>query len=847
MNALKAQVAKKFWLILFCLWILQGGVALWRFMRHPAFTPDGRYLGVVFLLSLWMGSSSALAFWELRKHPRWLVWRERLNQPPTRAFLYCAALAIIFIRAALWYLRSLLDAQLFLQIGGYLDILAPLLNLGALTAVELGFTLGVSNAEPFAADELRRYLKNFFVLFFFLIGLALFSAKTRLGIAPSYAEDWGYGLPAVPLLEWQILLAVLLCFALLWLESKFKILNAPRIDVWIFLLVWLGAAAVWLSQPVIPSASALTPRAPNYEIYPFIDSQTYDEVAQSILIGNGFGQTSIPQRPLYILFLAALHGLVGQDYSALIFAQTLAFAFFPALLYLFGRDFFNRPVGLSLALLAILRDYVSNFVAPFTGNLSYSKVLLSEIPTAMLLLLLLLVGVRWIKSNFSFFYGALFGGILGLAMLVRTQSVIALPVLLLFGLALQKVKFAQLIKSALLLLIMAGLVVAPWLWRNWQITGGLVFDNPESQTMNLALRYSRVNGRDWQVEKLPGESASEFSARLKEIAFDAIRSNPTGAAWAFANTFLNHAVNNLLLFPLRDQITNYRELLLPASAFWERWGGAPNFTQSVLLFFYMALFGLGVAAAWMKNRWLGLLPLGLNLAYNLWTSIALLSGQRFMLAMDWSIYFYDLLGLVTCVGLLLLPVRRTCVWLAEWLNPASVATGISAPSFTSAKAVLIWILFFAIGLSLPLSERIFPQKYPPLSQGQLLSVLINSPALKASPVNSACLQKLSGENQLRILQARALYPRFYPAGAGEDFTDTPGYKVVDQSRIVFDVVGQRNGRVIFPSAQSPDFFPHASDVTLVYNANGELWFVLVRQNQTAGFYSSDQFDLSLCP
>jgi hypothetical protein len=98
------------------------------------------------------------------------------------------------------------------------------------------------------------------------------------------------------------------------------------------------------------------------------------------LIGNGFGVDKIPQRPLYIVFLAVLHVLVGQDYGDMIVVQSIFLALFPVLLYLLGREFFGRPIGISIALLAILRDYTSNLVSPFTGNLSYSKLYLAEIP-----------------------------------------------------------------------------------------------------------------------------------------------------------------------------------------------------------------------------------------------------------------------------------------------------------------------------------------------------------------------------------------------------------------------------------------------------------------------------------
>jgi 4-amino-4-deoxy-L-arabinose transferase-like glycosyltransferase len=283
---------------------------------------------------------------------------------------------------------------------------------------------------------------------------------------------------------------------------------------------------LWLSQPVVPNASALKPRAPNFEVYPFNDAQVYDEFAQSALVGNGFGDDKIPQRPLYVVFLMLSHVLVGQNYNNVIFFQTLVFAFFPVLIYLFGREFFGRPIGISIALFAILRDYISNFVSPFTGNLSYSKLYLSEIPTAILLILFLLIGVRWIKAGFPLYSGFLLGGILGIAMLIRTQVIVALPVIILFTFLTRPKDIKPLIKSAILMVITIMLVVSPWLWRNWKLTGELIFDSPESQIINLALRYSRLNGFEPQALPLPGESNVKYIARLNQIVRNAIVSNP---------------------------------------------------------------------------------------------------------------------------------------------------------------------------------------------------------------------------------------------------------------------------------------------------------------------------------
>ncbi len=348
--------------------------------------------------------------------------------------------------------------------------------------------------------------------------IAFIISVTGLGILSSYKGDWQRGLPAVALLEWQILFAFIACLATFLIESKTNFFEDPRFDFFICIAIWLCASVLWLSQPVVPNASALKPREPNFEVYPFNDAQVYDEFAQSALVGNGFGDDKIPQRPLYVVFLMLSHVLVGQNYNDVIFFQTLVFALFPVLLYLFGREFFGRPIGISIALFAILRDFISNFVSPFTGNLSYSKLYLSEIPTAIFLILFLLIGVRWIKAGFPLFSGFLLGGILGVAMLIRTQVIVALPVIILFGFLARPKKLRTLIKNAFLMVITITLVVSPWLWRNWKLTGEFIFDSPESQTANLALRYSRLNGVEPEIMPLPGESNVEYVARLNQIA-----------------------------------------------------------------------------------------------------------------------------------------------------------------------------------------------------------------------------------------------------------------------------------------------------------------------------------------
>jgi len=250
-------------------------------------------------------------------------------------------------------------------------------------------------------------------------------------------------------------------------------------------------------------------------------------------------------------------------------------------------------------------------------------------------------------------------------MLVRTQSAIVLPIVLLAAwLAIKNPRIA--LRGSLLLLAGVALAVTPWLWRNWRLTGGLVFDNPASQTMVLAQRYSGLNFED-VIPYLPGETDSQYSQRMLQIALDGIRRDPAQALHSMANHFLNNEIDNVLLLPLRSDLPEPARAVAahpPLLAGLERpahprpggpAGGLPG------------LLGLGLAACWRTAGWAGLLPLGINLGYNCGRASSAASGERFLVPVDWTATLYFAAGLVTLSGGLLLLLSRTRQGMLDYL------------------------------------------------------------------------------------------------------------------------------------------------------------------------------------
>lgn len=844
------------WSLLFSLWAVHGIIALWQYLASVddigAFIADSSLRFFVFILLVAVVIVNIVfVLFILQRRLEWLVWNRMFLLSKWRDTLLISSLLILLLSGFLWVLFNLSSASPASQIDNYITLISPLISLGISFSSEIVALIfitefkndtGIANLDP-------KFVKRLLVVFGILGVLSVIIHFTGLGLVNLYeAGDWARGIPAVPLFEWHILLASILSVAFVWLELKDKFFDYKYMDLIVAVVIWLVTLIVWLGQPIEPNASALKPHAPNFEIYPFNDSQTYDQYAQSALVGSGFGD-GVPPRSFYIAFLTIGHVFAGQDYEAIIWFQSFFFAFFPILLYFLGARFFGRPVGMSIALLSIFRDFTSNLVSPFTGNITYSKIFMSEIPTAMFLALFLLLAFGWIKQNFPPFTGFVMGGVLGLAMLIRTQSVVAAIVVLIFGFLASPRKWKSILTSILVMLLAIVLAISPWLLRNWQVTGQIIFDSPEYQMSNLALRYGRLNGLEANIVQMAGESFTEYKARLNDMAINAILADPQKSAWGVVNSFLNHGINNILLFPLRYELSDVGEFWIPNKAFWEWWSGEPTGVQSVLLFVYVFLFGLGVSVSWYRLGFLGLLPLGLNLAYNLWTSLALLSGQRFMVSMDWSISLYYMVGIFTLIGGVAMMLTRGRMAALAWVQKNSLRC-LRYCTYKQTTSLLhyvvVGLVFLFLGTLPPVVEGVFPDRYPYLSSASITSGILASPVMLQSDVDSACVQKLAHEGLLVYVQGRALYPRYYNANDGERSTDAVGYKVVDESRIVFELVGQGNYRVVFPLSESPEYFPHASDVTLIYGDAGALWFIYIDNDSEGKFYVSNYFENSLC-
>ena len=777
---------------LFGLWALQGLAALVWLLLIPR-DSDGystsRILLIVSLVALLV--FFIVLFLKMRRaKPDFLNRRPELYN-----FLYLIGIISFVIPLVVIFTLLELGQSIGNTYTSYAERLAPLAFLVSVTGLE--WCIWQIAARRIDFSDFRRLLVSVFKMLLWFVPVGLIVFITKWGISP--IKDGSFGHAPTPLLEWQIGLAVLVGAVASLIEANWKV---KRLDVVLFVLVYLAACVIWLSDPLVPSYFATPPRAPNFEPYPFSDPLIYAQYSQSALVGEGFLWPDIPTRPFYVTLLTWMYALVGQNYYHVIIFQTILLAFFPAVLYLLGRELGSRPLGLMLALLAIFRDLTANRAAPFALNYSYSKLFLSELPTALFLVIFTIMVIRWIKSSKPIHFFLLMGGVFGVASLIRLQSAVLLaPMALLTTIPLWKDRRLEWLKGIIITTFGFILVITPWFVRNYYAADGLVVDNPISQSMTFARRWSGDNGNT-NLPQLSGETTAQYVNRMNGIAFDSFKREPDRILRGAANHFLNNLISSLRTFPVRDRIESPSELLWPSHAFWL----SDDVRSPLISTFYIILLSLGLAVTWTSHRWLGLIPFVFSLAYNAWTALFLSSGDRFLIPIDWTWHLYFALGLLTLAKVALSGLRYF-----QWTLPnEEIQIPVVVKTSDWKKSAIAAGLVLFVGLSLPLTELAFPEKYPTMTQEQLSAMLGISPL----------------DDEI-IVYGRAVYPRYYKSGEGEPGTAKLGYEPSEQARLVLWLVGPEPGLVIFPLDTVPDFFPHASDVWIVGKVDGDALYARI--------------------
>jgi hypothetical protein len=660
-----------------------------------------------------------------------------------------------------------------------------------------------------------------------IFGLISWAVALRVVNMRWQDEDFWYG-AGVPLLPFQVLLAVAATIALVIIANKFSAKSNFWKKHWpdliLFVLIWAIAAWLWAQEPVNPDFFITKPVAPNFELYPDYDARFFDLVSQYALIGQGLNNDVFYDRPLYSALLVYLHVLAGQDYPQLVAIQAALFAIFPALGYLLGKRLHSRAAGAGLAVLLTLRGMNAIELGPFI-NTAHQKQMMTDFPAAVLMLLMTVLLVRWLQEparNWPSLGAA--AGVLGLTTLVRPHPLIFIPILIALVLWIYRRKNRVWVTLSSLVLAVALAGVLPWLAGNGQ--GRSIVD------LYLG-RIKEVIRTRYPNFQLPGDSmlpkSTEFAAIDDPVFYFSHPAAQTAdkSILAFSiDNFLNNLTTTVQVLPYTPYYQDLRHTVTDGENFWKPyWDGSMSPWAKVMLPINLILVALGLGTAWKRARLSGMIPLMVMLAFYAMNALARTSGGRYLVPVDWVVILYYFLGILALVEIVSAFFHPRLF--AQTIPAANVQTVIVFNRAAWARIFGVVFLFALIGMLIPLSGNFFERRYPPLTRKELGQQFV---AQAGKPgISSIELNKFLATPRSVILQGRILYPRAFDKDQGWAVSIYTFYRPKPYPRMLFTLIGPNGeARVVFPSIQGVPI-PNASDATILgcwQNGYVQAWAVL---------------------
>ncbi|MCW5875575.1 MAG: hypothetical protein KIS85_01715 [Anaerolineales bacterium] len=741
---------------------------------------------------------------------------ERLVGMPAGRFGWlCAALALALLASGgLALLPEARAISLFGPYALYLGRLQPLLWYAVLvTGLGLSLLLAqrYGDGEGFEAEQPT--LRLGVLLFGALLAFAGLVALTGLGLDFD-ATIWNA--PNAPILFTQVLLSIAAALLALWLVFRLKgrwaALTSPRrLELFLAALVWLVAAAVWLAQPAGPTNYSSEPRPPAYQSFPLSDAFNHDLIANSVLIGEGFRISDFvaTRRPVYVQFLAGLQALVGANYPAVINLQVVVLALFPAVLFFMASRLHNPLSGLLLAGLVIFRE-ANAILLGHVVNLSHAKLLMADLPSALALAAFGLAAIAWLRGSPRNWLGTLLlGGLLGWLVLLRSQVLTLLPFFALLALLTWGLRAGW--RQVVLFGLGALLVAAPWVLRNRALMGQWAIEDAVAAGF-IANRYTFTPGA-FALPFLPGESEGEYYARHMQTVRDFTRQHPGYVVGFVADNYARNLILTALPMPLslqlRDPESHVREL-----PYWPSWDGRLAPESYLPLAANLFLVGLGLAVAWRRAGWAGLVPLAITLGFTVNLALARVGGWRYNLPADWSSILYFALGLGQVLLWAFLLLKRSPLarqFLVGLQAPAEVT---AQPRPVSPKRVTVAIfLLLLLGSSFLIIEGLSRPRYHRLSSAEAAALLQS--ASSSDPAAKQWLLSGVQAGELAAAYGRALHPRYY--GAGEGTPDGPFYltRQMHFERLTFYLIGPDPASLALPVGGPDAPLPASSDVVVL--------------------------------
>ncbi|MFC1804617.1 ArnT family glycosyltransferase [Candidatus Omnitrophota bacterium] len=185
------------------------------------------------------------------------------------------------------------------------------------------------------------------------------------------------------------------------------------------------------------------------------DALDYDRLGSSLAQGKGFiteeGDLEMGRSPGFPFFLAVIYKIFGHTYKHVKFFQILISLITLGIIFCLARDVFGERVG-------FIAMFVGAIYPPF---LSYNGLILSECLFTFCIVLFVYLSLLSIRRR-DWLASFLAGLVGGFAFFVRQEFILFLPSLFILG----YIYFKEDLKKIVLLILVALVIITPWIIRN---------------------------------------------------------------------------------------------------------------------------------------------------------------------------------------------------------------------------------------------------------------------------------------------------------------------------------------------------------------------------------------------
>ena len=353
--------------------------------------------------------------------------------------------------------------------------------------------------------------------------------------------------------------------------------------------------------------------------------------------------------------LTVLHILAGQNYLPVVQLQAVILALFPAILYLIGKLIHSRTAGILVGIFVIFQQ-TNSIAATLLIQVSHSRLMMTEFPTAFGIALLSLVLIYWMKHpQVSSIAPMLAGGILGTLILTRTNPLFLVPFVILLIILLFGRHWKKWLGASTLLLAGIMLVIGPWFFANRTPEGrffieekiGAVFTTRYDDTESAPISEGSTSGSQPSPTISPSETTSPRNGGILRVA-SRLGSRIQAAFQFTPKHFIHNLVMSVLILPLSRSIgeNEYLDVTLKAPYWRLDWQGALPLEKQIFLFVNLFILSIGIGASWKYSKLAGLVPLIMLVGYYLSNALGRTSGSRYLVPTDWVVLFYFGVGLV---------------------------------------------------------------------------------------------------------------------------------------------------------------------------------------------------------